>query len=132
MVLPTSNENPLSAASARLANRFEGRLFTNNGHLCLVLDVDLEMGVARVSFRENGERRISQIPVTELSVMLGNSAGVDSLNSDQTASRVAKESDGWWFATREGRQGPYASESDAQSALTAMLLETQRGATDST
>ncbi len=118
----------MSGVSANLANRFEGRLYTDNGHLCLVLDVDIEMGLARVSFRENGERQIVQLPVTELSARLGNQADVDAAHSDEAASRVTKEVDGWWFATREGRQGPFASKSEAQSALTALLLERQADA----
>ena len=49
-----------------LANRFEGRLFSDKGCLYLVLEVDIESGFAQVSCRTDGEQQVIQMPVSEV------------------------------------------------------------------
>lgn len=49
----------------------------------------------------------------------------------RTEDRLFQINDQWWFATREGDMGPYASRQAAQDELTAYMLE-KRGSIELT
>ena len=110
-----------------LGSRFEGRLFSYEGRLHLVLDVDTESGTARVSYCADGTRQISQMSIMEIGLHLstGSNLRLDGLNTTESSKRITQDSDGWYFATREGPQGPYASDTEAKQALNKHTLERQ-------
>jgi hypothetical protein len=107
-----------------LANRFEGRLFSEEGRLYFVLDVDTESGFARVSCRMDGEQRVIQMPISEVSLRLSSNTSLllDGLNTSDTSKRIIRQTDGWFFTTREGPKGPYPSDRDANQALSKHIL----------
>lgn len=117
------------APNAALANRFVGRLFSENGRLHFVLDVDTESGIARVSFRADGQQQIAHMTIAEVGLRLEATPALclDGLESDSTAKRIAKRADGWFFTTREGQKGPYESESEANAALNQYIVAAQGG-----
>ena len=108
-------------------SRFEGRLFSDEGRLYLVLDVDTESGFARVSCRVDGEQLVLQMPVTEVGLRLSTSSSLllDGLNSQKASGRIVQQNDGWFFATREGLKGPYKSDAQANQALKKHTLSFQ-------
>ncbi len=113
----------LNAAS--LSHRFEGRLFVDEGRLYFVLDVDTESGIARASCRVDGVQQVVQIPISEVGLRLasGSNLLLDGLND--TSNRIIRQTDGWFFSTREGLDGPYPSDSDAKLALSRHILSVQ-------
>ena len=108
-----------------LANRFAGRLYTDEGRLHLVLDVDLEKEIGRVSCQIDGERQIIDVPLDVIGahLALGGELKLDSLNNKQ--SRTVEKSDGWYFSTREGLKGPYPTDEAANEALNEHILTFQ-------
>lgn len=116
--------NPNAAA---LMKRAEGRLFAEEGRLFLVLDVAIESQTARVSCQLNGERQILTLPLEELSARLSvdRDLKLDGLASSGTTTRVARSSDGWYFNSRAGDQGPFASEEEATAALGRYVVSAQ-------
>ncbi len=121
----TGYEMALNATG--LASRFEGRLFSDEGCLYLVLDVDTESGFARVSFRADGRQQIIQMPVSEVGLRLSSRSNLrlDGLSTADTSNRIIQQTDGWFFTTREGRKGPYLSDTEAKLALSKYILSAQ-------
>ena len=119
----------MALTSYALTSRFEGRLFLEDGRLYFVLDVDAESGLARVSFRADGQQQVVEMPVSEVALRLAsNSNPLDGLSGADTSNRIIERSDGWFFTTREGRKGPYATDADAKSALDEHILSVKRAA----
>ncbi len=58
-----------SQAAAR-TSRFEGRLFTDDGQLYFVIDVDAESGFAQVSYHADGRLQVRQMPLSEVELLL--------------------------------------------------------------
>lgn len=110
-----------------LESRFEGRLFTHEGHLCFVVEVDREADVARVSYRADGERQLVQMPISEVCLRLASSSklALDGLSSDEKRHRVVQKTDGWYFDSRNGLNGPFPNETEADDALSAHILAAQ-------
>ena len=108
-------------------NRFEGRLFTDEGRLHLVLDVEPESGLARVSCRADGVQRIIRMPISEIGLRLssGPTVQLDGLTSANTSKRITRKIDGWFFPTREGLNGPFPSEAEASQALRDYIVSVQ-------
>ena len=53
-----------------LANRLEGRLFSAEGRLYLVVAVDTQSGFARVSYRADGKQQISEMLISDVGLGL--------------------------------------------------------------
>lgn len=117
----------MASNRSALAGRFEGRLFTEGGWLCYVLAVDLESGIARVNYHNGDDRQIVEMPLAEVGLRLSSTASLDGPNGDSSG-RVVQRSDGWFFTTREGPQGPFSSAADADVALNDYLLSVRRTA----
>jgi len=102
-----------------LAGRFEGRLFSDEGRLHMVLDVNRESGSARVSYSDEGKPQVIEMPIGELGLRLSNNPGLvlEGMNRTNPSSRLVQKTDGWFFTTREGLRGPHASEAEAEQAL---------------
>ena len=107
-----------------IANRFEGRLFSEEGRLYFVLDVDTESGIARVSCRVDGRQQVIEMPLAEVGLRLSSSSSLllDGMNTSDTSKRIIRQTDGWFFTTREGPKGPYPSDRDANQALSKHIL----------
>lgn len=118
---------------ATLTNRLEGRLFSDEGRLHLILDVDTDAGLARVSFRADDQQQIAQMPIADICQKLatGGHLQLDGLNTEDTAKRVVEQVDGWYFTTREGPEGPYDTADQARAALNAFILVKQSASDDS-
>ncbi len=112
-----------------LPNRLEGRLFSDQGRLHLILDVDTERNVARVSFRADDEQHLAELPLTDVCAKLatGGHLKLDGLTAEATARRVIEEDDGWYFTTREGPEGPFPDPESARTALNRFILDKQTG-----
>ena len=50
---------------------------------------------------------------------------LDGLNAQRNKSRLLEKDDGWYFTTRDGEKGPYASEKQAERRLTKYILLAQ-------
>ena len=105
-------------------DRAAGRMFSIEGRLCFVLDVDAGAGIARVSCPADDGRQIIEMPVSEVNLRLSSSPKVklDGLNAPETSNRITQQDDGWFFATRGGLKGPYASDTEAKLALSQHIL----------
>ena len=112
---------------ATLNNRLEGRLFSDEGRLHLILDVDTDAGMARVSFRADDQQQIVQMPIVDIcqKLAIGGHLKLDGLNTEDTAKRVVQQVDGWYFIAREGPEGPYSSAELARKALNKFILAKQ-------
>ena len=110
-----------------LASRMEGRLFSEEGRLYFILDVDTDSGFARVSFRADGIQQIIRMSISEVGLRLssGTSLLLDGLGTADTSNRIIQRNDGWFFSTREGLNGPYRSDTDANLALGKYILSAQ-------
>lgn len=117
----------MNPSAAALMKRAEGRLFAEEGRLFLVLDVAIDSQTARVSCQMNGERQILTLPLEELSarISVDRDLKLDGLASSDAARRVTRSSDGWYFNSRDGDQGPFSSEEEAASALGRYLVSAQ-------
>ena len=115
-----------------LAKRFVGRLYTDEGRLHLVLDVDLEAGTGRVSCKAGGERQLIDVPLDVIGshLALGGELKLDSLNTGAKATRTVEKTDGWYFSTREGLKGPYPTDAAANDALDEHILTYQGASTE--
>ena len=102
-----------------LGNRFEGRLFIDEGRLHFVVEVDVDAGFARVSFRADGQHQVIEMPLAEVATQLAKNSKIilDGMSSADKAGRITQDSDGWYFNTRDGRKGPYPSDDEAAEAL---------------
>lgn len=107
--------------------RFAGRLFSKQGRLHLVLDVDAEQDEARVSCRVDGEHQVFSMPIAEISRLLAANSDLrlDGLQSKETGNRVVGSSEGWYFETREGTNGPFHSKTAAREALEQHVIAVQ-------
>ncbi|MCR9260659.1 MAG: DUF6316 family protein [Pseudomonadaceae bacterium] len=110
-----------------LASRMEGRLFALEGRLYLVVEVNTDTQTARVSCRANGKQRVFDMPVAEVAVRLSSNAHIelDGLNEDTTSKRITQQADGWYFRAREGLQGPFACQSEAQDCMQSYIVASQ-------
>jgi hypothetical protein len=107
--------------------RFAGRLFSQDGRLHLVLDVNAELDSARVSCQVDGAHQVFQMPISEVTRLLSSSADLrlDGLQSTEAGNRVVGSSDGWYFETREGTNGPFHSKASAREALEQHVIAVQ-------
>ena len=114
--------NPLA-----LAKRLEGRLYVDEDMLHFVLMVDLENNVARVS-RQAQEREVIEVALSEVMAHVSASThlSLDNLNSQRSKKRVLEEDGEYFFSSREGRQGPYGSEEDAEKAMNSFIIASQK------
>jgi hypothetical protein len=119
----------MANSPATLPNRLEGRLFSDQGRLHLILDVDTERNIARVSFRADGEQQVAELPLADVCAKLstGGHLKLDGLTAEATARRIIEEDDGWYFTTREGPEGPYPNPDSARKALNRFILDKQTG-----
>jgi len=110
-----------------MVNRFEGRLFLEDGRLCMVVEADESSGVGRVSSRIDGQSNVVEMPLTEISQRLSVSdkMTLDSIGAATSGQRIQQRSDGWYFSAREGLSGPFKSQNEAQKELTAYILSSQ-------
>ena len=113
--------------SIALAHRFVGRLFSDEGRLHFVLDVDTDAEIARVSYRSDGQQCVDHMPLAEVGARLAASSDLrlDGLNASGAADRITKQAEGWFFSTREGLKGPYDSQTEANRALHKHVLSLQ-------
>lgn len=111
-------------------SHLEGRLFLDDGRLYFVINVDTASGIARVSCRVNGEQKVIEMSISDVTMRLSSSSKLDSLNTNETTSRIVEKNDGWFFTTREGFKGPYKTEAKATDALNKHILAAQEGASD--
>jgi len=107
------------------AGRFEGRLFSDNGRLNFVIDVNTESGVARVSCRIDDEQQIVQMPIAEVGLKLSTNTKLDGFGVNASPNRIVEQTDGWFFSTREGLKGPYVSDAEADRALNSYIQSMQ-------
>ena len=112
---------------SRSMGRFEGRLFADDGRLFLVVEANETTGLARVTCRIEGERRVLEMPLTEVSrrISAGANLSLDNINGSESSSRVVKRDDGWYFSTREGLKGPHGSEEEARTELGNFVIAAQ-------
>jgi hypothetical protein len=108
-------------------NRLEGRLFTQSGTLFMVVNADEANDTAQVSFRVNEETQVMDMPFTEAAARVAGGANLilDNLNSPASDRRILEMKDGWYFASREGEIGPYASRDEAGQQLGRYILSMQ-------
>jgi len=115
------------AMSSSMVNRFEGRLFLEDGRLCMVVEADESRGVGRVSSRADGQTKVVEMPLSEIGQRLSMSTKMtlDSIGAATSTQRVQQQSDGWYFSAREGLIGPFATQAEAQKELTGHMLSSQ-------
>lgn len=113
--------------TAVLMKRAEGRLFTENGSLFMVLDVDCNEETARISARINGERKIMTMPLADLSDRLSVDAEpkLDGVAETAQSGRLRLGSDGWYYKSRNGEQGPFPTKDEADAALKRYIITVQ-------
>ena len=107
-------------------NRMEGKLFADNGFLCMVVDTDPATNTATVSSRG----QTITMPLSIVSDRLSAYAylTLDSLNSERTAHRLVFTDAGWFFKTREnGLAGPFDDREKAKMAMNKYIINAQEG-----
>ncbi len=109
------------------AQRVVGRLFSQNGKLHLVLEVDPASRMARVSCRVDDATQVIAMPIAEVMQHLDSSSALklDGLNSERTEERILEKDDGWFFRAREGEYGPFSNSQAAKRALSRHVLLAQ-------
>ncbi len=108
------------------AHRIEGRLFAEDGQLCMVIGVDASKSTAQIS----SQRRLFELPVADVCARLSayTHLSLDGLNSERTARRLTQTDEGWFFRTREQElMGPYENEDEANEAMSAYIITKQEG-----
>ncbi len=107
--------------------RFEGRLFADAGRLYLVVEANELTGSGRVSFREDGENKVKEMPLSEISKLISRNSELklDNTGGPIAAKRLVEKADGWFFSTREGLKGPYPTAEEAQQNLGQHVVATQ-------
>lgn len=107
--------------------RYEGRLFTEDGRLCMVIHADQENGIGQVSTRIDGKQQVIEMPLSEIGNKIAAAAGItlDSVNSETQTARVIRKPDGWFFNAREGLKGPYQSSESAERELNEYVIASQ-------
>lgn len=108
-------------------NRLEGRLFSESGILFMVVHTNEKENLAQVSFRVDDETQVMEMSLSEASarVATGASLILDNLNSPEADRRIIEMNDGWYFAAREGKLGPYENKEEAGQALARYILTKQ-------
>lgn len=116
--------------SNRTLARFEGRLFVDEGRLCMVVEADEASGTGRVSTRIDGKQTIVSMPLADIAMNLSSTTklSLDNLGSAQSKQRVLKKEDGWFFAAREGLKGPFPSDKQAERELDQYIIAAQGAA----
>ena len=108
------------------AHRLEGRLFAEDGNLCMVLEVDADAGTARISSRKT----LFDMPLNDVTSRLAayTHLSLDGLNSHRNDKRLTEEDDGWYFRSREQeRHGPFATRDEANHAMGQYIIAAQEG-----
>ncbi len=108
------------------ASRLEGRLFADDGFLCMVVGIDQETNMARVSC----QRKLIEMPLADVSAKLSayTHLSLDGLNSERTARRLVEQDDGWFFRTREKELvGPFPCQETANDAMNQYIIAAQKG-----
>ena len=111
--------------AAVLLKRAEGRLINLDGQLGLVLAVDCDAQVARVSCKVGEERQIIDLDLSQLALLLTEQQGATHDNLQSSGDRVSEENGAWYFSSRDGKQGPFGSEDEARDELKAYVLAQQ-------
>ena len=113
--------------SSNLLERFEGRLFSQNGRLHFIVSACEATNTARVSCRVDGERKLLELSLSEVRQLIcaDSDLALDNANGGESAKRIAQKSDGWYFSAREGQKGPYASKEEAEGALSDYIVAAQ-------
>ena len=88
-------------------NRLEGRLFTDAGHMCLVVEANNATGKGRVSFQADGVRHVVEMPLTEISRLVAQSGNTSPSETPDLTHRVKERADGYYAMAREGAIGPF-------------------------
>lgn len=107
-------------------NRLEGRLFSDSGHLCMVVEIDEPSSMGRISYSLDGERQVKDLPIMEVSrlVASNNQAALRHSSKKVEVKHCIDERDGGFYAkTREGDMGPYPSFEAAESAFQEYIEE---------
>src|SRR5690606_8295876 len=88
---------------------------------------DEAAGVAEVTCRIDGRTEVVEMPLAEVArrVSSGPALILDNLNGPESARRILEQQDGWYFAAREGRMGPFDSRKTASRALARYILSMQ-------
>ncbi len=103
--------------------RFEGRVYAEDGQLHLVVAVDANAGTAHVSTRIDGSHQVLEVPLTTVRAALAEGAELDLKDMGRSGNdRVQQRDGGWYYVTREGQTGPFPTRQAAQEGLDAFLL----------
>jgi len=113
------------AAASTLVNRLEGRLFAEEGRLCLVLEADPDTGMAQVSRCVDSERQVIPMPIADVCSRLATNVDLDSLGKENKSDRTVEKDDGWYACAREGDIGPFETQKQAAKALEDHIRELQ-------
>lgn len=107
--------------------RFEGRLFTEDGMLFLVVAADHAKETARVSCRVEGTTQVVDMPLSEVARRLSANPDLklDNLNGPSAARRIVCHDGEWFFTAREGLQGPFETSDAAKHGLARHILRMQ-------
>lgn len=123
----TVNQQREAELVTRPLRRFEGRLFAEGGCLFLVVHVDEAEQSAQVTCRFGEDTEILEMPLADVArrVSSAHTLILDNLNGPTAERRILELQDGWYFAAREGRIGPFASRQEAGRALARHVLSMQ-------
>jgi hypothetical protein len=113
------------AAASTLVDRLEGRLFVEEGRLCLILEADPVSGMAQVSRCVDSERQVFPMPIPDVCSRLASNIDLDSLGKEGKTDRTVEKDDGWYACAREGEIGPFETKKQAAKALEDHILEHQ-------
>lgn len=83
--------------------------------------------MGRISYRADGERQLVDLPLTEIRrrLSLGANLILDNISGSESANRIERKKDGWYFSAREGLKGPYRSGEEAERELGQYVLSAQ-------
>jgi len=107
--------------------RFEGRLFAENGRLCMVVETDEKAGTARVSTQVDGKHTLLDYSLTQVSERIAASGNLslDNTSGANAKKRLIQKEEGWFYQTREGEQGPFESREIAERELGRFIVAKQ-------
>lgn len=107
--------------------RLEGRLFSEDGYLFMVIAVDDDTGMAQVTCRVAGTRQVIPMTIDDVYDRISSERSLilDNLNSAETLRRVYEGDGGWFFVSREGDKGPFPSKDIAANQLCRYILSMQ-------
>ncbi len=110
----------------KTTDRLGGRLFADNGFLCMVVDIDPANDIATVSSRG----QLIEMPLSKVTDKLAayTNLTLDNLNSERTVHRLVSTDVGWFFKTREtGLAGPFDTREQAKDAMNQYIIRVQEG-----